>query len=69
MDNNEKIHHLTEFSPATKLVAGSIGISVGLIDQVVSWAQVISIVGGAVIVLVTLLGMAHRAYKKLFKKR
>jgi hypothetical protein len=67
MDNNEKIHHLTEFSPATKLVAGSIGISVGLIDQVVSWAQVISIVGGAIIVVITLIGMAHRAYKKIMR--
>lgn len=55
-----------DISVPAKLAIGGAGIGVGLIDHIVSWAQVISIVGGAVIVMVTLIGMAIKAYKKIF---
>ena len=65
MESDHRFQEFSEASPAIKLVAGGIGISVGLIDQIVSWAQVISIIGGAIIVLVTLIGMAIKGYKWL----
>ena len=65
--DNHRLQELSETSPAVKLVAGGLGIGVGLIDQIVSWAQIISILGGAIIVIFTLIGMAYRGYKKVFK--
>ena len=66
MDNN-KIQEIAEASPVIKLAAGGIGIGVGLIDQIVSIAQVISIVGGAIIVIITLVGMLYKLVKKILK--
>ena len=51
-----------------QLTVGGAGIAVGLIDHIVHWAQVFSICGGAIIVLVTLTGMAIKGWKTLFKK-
>ena len=48
-----------------KLAVGSAGIGVGLIDQIVHWAQIVSILGGALIVIITLAGMVYRTYKKV----
>jgi hypothetical protein len=50
-----------------KLAVGGAGIGVGLIDHIVHWAQIVSILGGAVIVLVTLAGMAYKAFRKIWK--
>lgn len=63
--DNHRFQEYSESSPAIKLVAGSVGIGVGLIDQIVSWAQVVSIIGGAIIVLITLFGMALKGYRWL----
>lgn len=60
----ERLQSTTE-GAAVKLVAGGIGIGVGLIDQIVSWAQIISILGGAIIVVITILGMLIRGFKWL----
>lgn len=61
--DNHRFQEYAETSPAIKLVAGSVGIGVGLIDQIVSWAQVVSIIGGAIIVLITLVGMALKGIR------
>lgn len=55
-----------DMSIPAKLAIGGAGIGVGLIDHIVNWAQVISICGGAIIVIITLIGMAVKAYKKVF---
>lgn len=54
-----------DVSIPAKLAIGGAGIGVGLIDHIVHWAQIISIIGGAIIVLVTLAGMAYKAYRKI----
>jgi hypothetical protein len=48
-----------------QLTVGTVGIGVGFIEQVVHWAQIISVVGGAIIVIITLLGMVLKAIRKL----
>jgi hypothetical protein len=54
-----------DLSIPAKLAVGGAGIGVGLIDHIVHWAQVVSILGGAVIVLVTLAGMVYKAYRRI----
>jgi hypothetical protein len=48
-----------------QLAVGATGIGIGLIDHIVHWAQVVSIVGGAIIVIITLSGMIAKAWKRL----
>jgi hypothetical protein len=54
-------------APSVKFAAGVAGVSMGLIDQVVSVAQVVSVVGGAIIVIFTLLRMLYNGFKWLTK--
>lgn len=52
---------------AAQLVVGGVGIGVGFMENVIHWAQVVSILGGAIIVLVTLGGMIWKGLKCLKK--
>lgn len=54
---------MTDKHEPAQLIIGATGIGIGFIDQVVHWAQIISVVGGAIIVVVTLIGMLKKAWK------
>lgn len=65
METNQKMLENHDISIPAKLSIGGAGIGMGMIDHIVHWAQVVSILGGAIIVLVTLAGMAYKAYRKI----
>lgn len=55
-------------SDVQQVIIGGAGVGVGFIDQVVNIAQIISVVGGAIIIIITLFGMAIKAFKDTSKK-
>jgi len=57
-----------DMSVPAKLAIGAAGVGVGLIDQIVSWAQIVSVIGGAIIVIITLVSMIYRTANKLLRK-
>lgn len=65
MEQRQNMLEQHDLSIPAKLAVGGAGIGVGLIDHIVHWAQVVSILGGAVIVLVTLAGMVYKAYRRI----
>lgn len=68
MDQHETTNKITETvqrvadSSVAKLAIGGTGVGVGMMD-VVHWSQVVSAVGGALIVIFTLIGILFKFYK------
>lgn len=57
----ETVHRLAD-SPVAKLTIGGTGMGIGMMD-IVHWSQVVSAVGGALVVVLTLIGILYKFYK------
>ena len=66
MDSHKVLEQ--DMSVPAKLTIGGAGVGMGFIDHIVNWAQVISVVGGSIIVMITLAGMCYRGFKKLTRR-
>jgi hypothetical protein len=57
----EAVHRIADSTPA-KLTIGGAGVGIGMME-IVHWSQVISAIGGALVVLLTLVGILYKFYK------
>lgn len=68
MDQNDVTNRIVETahrvadSPVAKLSIGGAGMGIGMME-IVHWSQVITALGGAIVVILTLIGILHKFYK------